>query len=261
VSAPELANVIAGLVLPPGGLIVLILVGLALARARPRAGLALALAATLGLYAIATPFVATRLGHAIQYPYVDPAQDPTGQAIVVLGGGLYTRAAEYGADTVSRRSLERVRYAARLHERTGKPVLLTGGNPTQADSTEAEQMAIVLREFGYAALWLENASGNTSENARHTRRTLEPAGVSRIYLVTHAWHMPRARLAFEEAGFVVIPAATAYVTPLEVKPAYLVPDSGALELSSIFFREIVGMVWYRIRSRTSNDAQASGGRP
>jgi uncharacterized SAM-binding protein YcdF (DUF218 family) len=261
VSASELANVIAGLVLPPGGLIVLIMLGLALARARPRAGLALVLAATLGLYAIATPFVATRLGHAIQYPYVDPAQDPTGQAIVVLGGGLYPRAVEYGGDTVSRRSLERVRYAARLHERTGKPLLLAGGNPTRADSTDADQMAIVLREFGVTAEWLENTSGNTLENARHTRRTLAPADISRIYLVTHAWHMRRARFAFEEAGFSVIPAATAYVAPLEVKPGYLTPDAGALELSSTVFREIGGMVWYRIRSRTSNDAQASGGRP
>jgi uncharacterized SAM-binding protein YcdF (DUF218 family) len=154
-----------------------------------------------------------------------------------------------------------VRYAARLHQRTGKPVLLAGGNPTRADSTEAEQMAAVLREFGVAAQWLENASANTMENARHTRRTLEPTGISRIYLVTHAWHMPRARLAFEEAGFAVIPAATAYIAPLEAKPGYLVPDVGALELSSIFFREMGGMVWYRLKSRTSNDAQASSGRP
>jgi uncharacterized SAM-binding protein YcdF (DUF218 family) len=237
------------------------LAGLALLRARPRWGLAVALGAGLGLYAIATPFVATRLVHAIQGPYADPAQDPTGQAIVVLGGGLYPRAVEYGADTVSRRSLERVRYAARLHERTGRPVLVAGGNPGRADSTEAEQMAIVLREFGVGAQWLENTSGNTRENARHTRRVLELAGISRVYLVTHAWHMPRARLAFEEAGFTVIPAATAYVTPLEVKAGYLVPEAGALELSSIFFREIGGIVWYRLKSMTSNDAQANGGSP
>ena len=78
--------------------------------------------------------------HSIQSPYVDPTQDATGQAIVVLGGGLYPRAVEYGADTVSRRSLERVRYAARLQKRMGKPISLAGGNPGRADSTEAEQM-------------------------------------------------------------------------------------------------------------------------
>jgi uncharacterized SAM-binding protein YcdF (DUF218 family) len=249
----------AGLVLPPGGLILLTLLGLALARLRPRWGLGLAFAATLALYAIATPYVATRLVHSIQSPYVDPVQDTSGQAIVVLGGGLYSRAPEYGADTVSRRSLERVRYAARLHKRTGKPVFLAGGNPTRADSTEAEEMDVVLREFGVAPQWLENASDNTLENARFTRRTLAPTGISRIYLVTHAWHMPRARLAFERAGLEVIPAAIAYVTPLEAKPAYLVPSADALELAGIFFREIGGVAWYRLKSVATDDA--AGGTP
>jgi uncharacterized SAM-binding protein YcdF (DUF218 family) len=258
VSAAELANVAAGLVLPPGAFIILALVGLALARVRPRLGLWLTVSAVLALYAIATPFVATRLVHWIQSPYVDPTEDATGQAIVVLGGGLYPRALEYGADTVSRRSLERVRYAAHLHKRTGKPVLVAGGNPGGAASTEAAQMSIVLREFGAAAQWLENASGNTRENARYTRRTLNEAGISRVYLVTHAWHMPRARLAFERAGLEVIPASIAHVAPLAAKPSYLVPSGDALELSAVFFREIGSMAWYRLQSHAMSDAPPDG---
>jgi uncharacterized SAM-binding protein YcdF (DUF218 family) len=255
VSASELANVIAALVLPPGGLILLILAGVALARLRPRWGFGLVLAAALALYAIAMPFVATRLVHSIQGPYVDPAHDTSGQAIVVLGGGLYPRAAEYGADTVSPDSLERVRYAAHLHKRTGKPVLLTGGNPTRADSTDAREMAVVLREFGVAPQWLENASDNTMENARFTRRTLQGTGITRIYLVTHAWHMPRARLAFERAGMQVIPAPIAYVTPLEARLPYLLPSAGAVKLSATFFREIGGRAWYRLKSVATADVQ------
>ena len=38
------------------------------------------------------------------------------QAIVVLGGGTYFNVVEYGSDTVNRYSLERIRYAARLHQ-------------------------------------------------------------------------------------------------------------------------------------------------
>jgi uncharacterized SAM-binding protein YcdF (DUF218 family) len=258
VSVSELAVVAAGLVLPPGGLIVLILVGLTLARARLRLGLGLAFAASLGLYAIATPFGATRLGHAIQSPYVDPAQDASGQAIVVLGGGLYTQAVEYGADTVSHRSLERVRYAARLQKIMGKPILLVGGNPGRAASTDADEMNHVLREFGANAEWLENASDNTMENALYARRILRETGISRIYLVTHAWHMPRARHAFEQAGFQVIPAGIAYFAPLEAKPAYVVPSGGALELSGTFFREIAGIVWYRLKFLGMSEAVADG---
>jgi uncharacterized SAM-binding protein YcdF (DUF218 family) len=185
--------------------------------------------------------------HSIQSPFVDPEQDPTGEAIVVLGGGLYPGAVEFSGDTVSRRSLERVRYAARLQKRTGKPVLLSGGNPMRADSAEAEQMQNVLREFGGNAVWLEATSHNTFENVRNTHQTLEQNGISRIYLVTHAWHMPRARAAFERLGVHVIPAGTGYATPLEAKPINLVPSAIALEGSELFFREIAGMAWDRLK--------------
>jgi uncharacterized SAM-binding protein YcdF (DUF218 family) len=260
VSPAELANVAAGLVLPPGGLILLALLGLILIRRRPRLGRGLALAATLALYAVATPFIATRLLHSIESPFVDPAQDASGQAIVVLGGGLYSRALEYGADTVNRRSLERVRYAAHLQKRLGKPILVAGGNPTGTDSTEAAEMSIVLREFGATVAWLENASANTRENARNTGRTLQEAGISRIYLVTHAWHMRRARMAFEHVGFQVIPASIAHVGPLPAKPGYFVPSGGALELSAVFFREVGGLAWYRLQSHAMTDAQPGGGK-
>ncbi len=260
-SAAELANVVAGLILPPGGLILLTLAGVALTPLRPRWGMSLAFAATLGLYAIATPFVATRLLHALESPYVDPAHDATGEAIVVLGGGLRPRAPEYGSDTVSRRSLERVRYAAWLQDRLAKPILLAGGNPGRAGSTEAEQMNTVLGEFGTTARWLESASDNTVENARYTRRALRQTGVSRIYHVTHASHMPRARRAFEEAGFTVIPAAIGFVAPLEAKASYLVPNAEAVESSGIFFREIGGLAWYRLKSIFARDTQAAGEKP
>jgi hypothetical protein len=45
----------------------------------------------------------------------------------------------------------------------------------------------------------------------------------------------------------VIPAATAYIAPLPVKPIYLLPSGHALELSSVFFREIGGTAWYRLK--------------
>jgi uncharacterized SAM-binding protein YcdF (DUF218 family) len=35
---------------------------------------------------------------------------------------------------------------------------------------------------------------------------LQPAGVTRIALVTHAWHMERSVRLFERAGFTVLPA-------------------------------------------------------
>jgi uncharacterized SAM-binding protein YcdF (DUF218 family) len=109
-------------------------------------------------------------------------------------------------------------------------------------------MAVLLREFGLAPTWLEVTSNNTVENARLTQRTLRESGIERIYLVTHAWHMRRARIAFEDTGLQVIPAGTGYVIPLDARAVYLVPSAQALELSSAFFREVGGIAWYRLKS-------------
>ena len=247
-SAWELTNVVARLLLPPGLLILLILVGLALARSRPRLGIRLATAATLTLFVLSMPIVGSMLLHSLEDPYADPVRDASGGAIVVLGGGLYPGAAEYGGDTVSRYSLERVRYAARLQRRLGKPVLVTGGNPTHADSTEASQMQAAMSEFGVTVQWLEDASDNTFENARYTRRVLLQAHIDKIYLVTHAWHMRRARMAFESAGLAVIPAPTGYSGPLPLRPIEFMPSAGGLERSWLYMHEIAGLAWYRLKS-------------
>ena len=66
-------------------------------------------------------------------------------------------------------------------------------------------------EFRVPVHWIEERSRNTFKNALESYRVLAPARASRrVYLVTHAWHMPRARLAFEHAGFTVIPAPTGF---------------------------------------------------
>jgi len=62
--------------------------------------------------------------------------------------------------------------------------------------------------------------------------------------------MPRARFAFEHAGFTVIPAPTGYNRRFELTVLDFLPDAVALSDSSRFFREITGIVWYRLRGLT-----------
>ena len=103
-------------------------------------------------------------------------------------------------------------------------------------------------ELGASVKWVEGESNNTAENALLSARMLKASGVPRIYLVTHAWHMPRAKAAFERAGLQVIPAATAYSARLPLRLPAFVPSAQALLDSSYFFHEIVGTVWYRLKS-------------
>src|SRR5688572_20870685 len=130
-------NAVAAALMPPGCLLLLSCCGLALLKRRPRLGrLLLGLSVTL-LYALSTRFLADHLLHALETPALDPGAIGPGEAIVVLGAGTYHNAPEYGTDTVNRHGLVRLRYAARLHRATGKPILVTGGSPEGASRPEA----------------------------------------------------------------------------------------------------------------------------
>ena len=77
---------------------------------------------------------------------------------------------------------------------------------------------------------------------------LSPLGIRRIYLVTHAWHMPRAAMAFRLAGFEVVPAATLFATAPAPGILQFVPDARALQNSRRFMHEIIGLAWYALKS-------------
>ena len=237
-------NLVSAFLLPPLNLILLGAVGVLLLKRRPRTGKILVVSALALLSLLSTPFVAeTALQKLETLPAVNPFDSV--QAIVVLGAGTYFNAPEYEGNTVNRLGLERIRYAARLHRLTRKPILTTGGAPLGSNSSEAAQMRDVLeKEFRVPVRWIEEASGNTRDNAYKSFAMLKKDGVSRIALVTHAWHMPRATREFEQAGFKVIPAATAYTTRYKTDLSAFIPTAGALQKSSFFFHEVIGMIWY-----------------
>ena len=220
------------LLLPPGGLIFLGFLGLWVRRNRRRLGTNL-IAAALGLmYLFSTPLCGSWLLSLLSPAYVDPKSHSGIQAIVVLAGGTYGFASEYGGDTVSALTLTRVRYAARLHALTGKPILVSGGGFTEETTTEAAQMrALLADEFKVPVRWIEDRSRDTLTNALESRNVLAPHAVTRIHLVTHAWHIPRARLAFEHAGFDVVPAPTAFATLESISVHDFVPRVSALQNS------------------------------
>ena len=241
-------NAIASVLMPPGCLLLLAAGGLLVLRRRPWLGRALLGLTFILLYALSTRFVADHLLHALETPWSNPLAVGTGQAIVVLGAGSYFNAPEYGGDTVNAQALVRLRYAAHLHRATGKPILVTGSSPEGAAQPEAAHMAATLGgDFRVPVAWIEDKSRTTIENARFSSALLKPAGIRTVYVVTHAWHMPRAVQAFESSGFTVIPAATGYATRFRLTVLDFVPDARALGDSSRWFHEVVGIAWYRIK--------------
>jgi len=243
--------VLKGLVLPPAGNLLLFALAWVV-RAHRRLALTLAALAGFTLFAAASPWMATFLASGLETApafLLDSRSGYSIEAIVIPGTGRYTSAPEYGgADTVSPRTLERLRYAARIQRKTGWPVATVGGAPLDDETPEGALMAQVLeQDFGVPVRWIEQASRNTAENARNARRLLD---VDTILLVAHAMDMPRARMMFETAGFKVVPGPVGFLNrtgPSEFNVFDYFPDAAALALSRIALHEYLGLAWYRLR--------------
>jgi uncharacterized SAM-binding protein YcdF (DUF218 family) len=250
----ELRPLLTALALPPVLPLLLVLLGLLLVSARRRgAGVALAVLGAAGLWLLSCQAFALLLASAL-LPYVPPAQPAQltrVQAIVVLGGGVLPEAPEYGAAQPSAPTLGRLRYGAWLAKRTGKPLAFAGGVGWSAAGTsfapEAEVAGRVWREeFGVTPRWLDGRSRDTGENAREMQRLLAADQVTRVALVTDAWHMPRSVLEFQRAGFNVVPAPTGFPTTQTRPLLAWLPSPEGLWLSRQVLREVLGLAVARV---------------
>ena len=186
-----LKNIVAALILPPLGPLMLVALGLLLLGWLPRIGRVVAWSGiAVGLAMITPASVGTLLEPLEDIPAVEPASLAGADAIVILSGGLRDYAPEYGGATVNRITLERVRYGARLARQSGLPVLVSGGTPSRHAGArgpgEAELMKKTLEEdFRVPVKWVEGRSLDTRQNADFSAQMLLPLGVKRVVLVTH----------------------------------------------------------------------------
>lgn len=107
---------------------------------------------------------------------------------------------------------------------------------------------VLVQEFNTPVQWMEEQANNTLESAHNSYRLLQKSGIKRIYLVTHAWHMPRAVKAFQTVGFEVMAAPTAFTTRYQTDLFAFMPSAIALKASAIYFHEVIGLLWYRLKS-------------
>jgi uncharacterized SAM-binding protein YcdF (DUF218 family) len=200
------------LLLPPVPLLVLVLAGAWLLPRRRLAGWGLVGAGCAGIWLACT----AAAGHFVEQGLLQPPPALTADAVqalqaapdtavLVLGGGSSPMRQEYGTPDLHPRGVERLRYGAYLARKTGLPLAFSGGvgwgADTERSSSEAALAARILQqEFGLALRWQEDRSRDTRENAARSVPLLQAAGVRRIVLVTHRYHMPRALRAFEQAA-------------------------------------------------------------
>lgn len=178
-----------------------------------------------------------------------PAQDLRDQqvqAIVVLGGGVDAASREYGASQASDSTSARLHYGVVLAKASGLPLAFSGGvgwAAVPSADTEAAAAQRWLAQLGLPPLrWAEGKSRDTRENAQAMAAVLKKDGITRIALVTHAWHMPRAQLAFDNTGLTVTPAPMSYIEAAQAPLLEWLPSAQGLQNSRHVLRELLARV-------------------
>jgi uncharacterized SAM-binding protein YcdF (DUF218 family) len=148
--------------------------------------------------------------------------------------------------------MERLRYGLWLARETALPVAFSGGtgHAQRQGPGEAEVAArIAQREFGQPLQWIEARARDTRENAERSVALLRPAGVTRIVLVTHGWHMRRSLRAFEQAiqhsggGIALVAAPMGLALDDARPPLRWLPSSQGFEATRQALHEILGLLF------------------
>jgi uncharacterized SAM-binding protein YcdF (DUF218 family) len=242
-------GIIETIAIPPTSLVILIVVGLLLQRRWRGFGLGLAWVSLIALILLGMPIVSNSLLLALEtnLPTAAPADHPP-LAIVVLGAEVIRSHGEPLGARPGPLTLERVRSAVALARRTGLPILASGGSTPLDNAAVGAVMATSLSDdFRTPARWVEDESRDTWENARFSADILHREGITSIYVVTSAWHMRRALLAFRGTGLMVTAAPTPLDDPLAPNIADFLPRAGAWLIGYYALHEWIGYEWYKLR--------------
>jgi len=230
--------------------VLVVLVGSLIGRRFGATGRILTWAGLLGLLALAMPVVGGWLMIALeQHLPLTPPPDSLPQAIVILGGDVVRSGTRDLVLHLGPLSLERVRSAASLTRRSKLPILVSGGSLQEGEQPLAALMAdSLVHDFRVpSARWIEAASNDTWENAHLSAAILRGEGITSVYVVTQAWHMRRAILAFTDAG-ITVTAAPPWLdrlpTPLL---AGFIPMTTGWQNSYFALHEWFGCAYYAMR--------------
>lgn len=133
-----------------------------------------------------------------------------------------------------------------------KKILITGGTGLLNQSIKPE--AILLQQWlidqgvSAEAIYVEEKSRNTAENAIYSARIISKMGWKKIILVTSAFHMARSVMTFRKAGVTVTPFPVDYKSNQIYRgPEVFFPGPSNLLYSSYAIKEYIGIVAYWLK--------------
>jgi uncharacterized SAM-binding protein YcdF (DUF218 family) len=252
---PELKPYLTALVMPPAPLLLMIFVGALLIYKKPKFARRIIFLSVGLLWLISTNSFSLWLHNKVipNYPFITAKElnESKVQAIVVLGGGVFV-GPNVNDQQMSKTSLERLRLGIQLARQSGIPLVFSGGAGWGASDNslpEADVAEKVLSDaFGFKLQYKESSSRDTQENAKNSWNLLSKNEITRIVLVTHSTHMPRASNEFKNVGFEVIEATVGEPVNGSTNLLSWLPSASSLELSHLILRELLAKLIQKLKS-------------
>lgn len=209
-------------------------------------------------YALSTSICSDFLLRSLEKNYSPPNQQILFEkrneknVIIVLGGGATKDTPDLfdeHAGNLSSSASARILMGLRLQKILQAPILFSGGQ-VYADSGSEGLIAKKIFETLDVApekIFCETQSVNTTQNAKFSLEFLQKNNLpaDNIFLVTSAFHMPRAVLCFENFGAKnIIPCPTDFQTNRIAREFYYTsfrPQSNCLAASSMVLQEYLRM--------------------
>ena len=210
-----------------------------------RAGRIVAILLLTLLTILAVPAVSQAMLAALDVR--DSVAGPPPDAIVILSADV-ERTTTPGKLEPGLLTLDRERAGAALYRKTGLPILVSGGLVNGPPPVGQLMLHSLTEDFGVPVRWAELRSTTTWENARLSAPILRDAGVRRVYLVTHGWHMRRSLLAFRRAGIDAIAAPVRDDPWPRMQLQDLIPRVSSWSRAYLAIHEWVGNLAYAVRS-------------
>lgn len=240
-------KIIVNLILPPGCLIILLFISIILYYKNKKKLPKLIVAITFIFYIISIPLTSDLLMHSLEYKYLPPDK-LDGDVVIVLGGGATLDSPDFsGNGNLSGSAANRLLTAARIHRKTGLPIIFSGGQVFKTSGNEAEIAKGQLLDLGLSEnnIILENKSLNTTENAQFTAVLLKKYNYTKPILLTSAFHMYRSVINFNNSGIknlVIYPCDYSTNKKLSMDFNSLVPSSTSLNYTSVALHEYLGII-------------------
>ena len=204
----------------------------------------------LFLFLFGSATLSSRLIGTLEKPYIGVNIDgnATADAVVVLGG--YTSGGDEELTGIdASEAFDRILTGIELVRAGKADRLFVGGGLFKTDDGKKSEFSVIepwIKRWDLTDVPIGTLgdSGNTYGESQAVKKLMDKNGWSKIFLVTTAWHMPRARAVFESSGVRVIPVGCDFKSVTQ-GALNIFPSSGRLDSLWFFLTEKVGWMYYR----------------